>query len=105
MGHVHAAIGSHGYDITSSVERLVAWAPPLVGLVALNVNESVVTISRFAGFGDLIRDHNEMFLHGFYGHGIITWITFMEIFTLYQGLLLGFMSIMCYSYSLFGNFL
>lgn len=82
----------------------VPWKSPSLGSVSLNVDGSVFTSSCSTEFGGLIRDHEDYFLHGFYGNIDPSCILHAEILALYHSLDLcwstNFRRVICYSESL-----
>ncbi|PNX64904.1 hypothetical protein L195_g062338, partial [Trifolium pratense] len=57
----------HSVVATPVNPRLVSWSTPMEGTVCLNVDGSLFGATSSAGYGGLIRDHNSVFISGFYG--------------------------------------
>ncbi|XP_045822427.1 uncharacterized protein LOC123915340 [Trifolium pratense] len=112
MGKIYSLLKSceaafmppHSVAVTPVNPCLVSWSPPMEGTVCLNVDGSLFGATSSAGYGGLIRDHNGVFISGFYGAANVRSILFVELMAVLHGLHIcwesGFRRVTCYSDSL-----
>jgi hypothetical protein len=74
VGHIQNVFGSNVSSLSLVEERFISWHQPPLEFLTLDVDSSVVSDYGLGGFRSLIRDHNEIFLHWFFGYGNI-WCT------------------------------
>lgn len=66
---VQNVFGSNVSSLSLVEEGFISWHQPPLEFLTLNVDGGVVSDYGLGGFRGLIRDHNEIFLHWFFGYG------------------------------------